>query len=876
MKHQLIQYKMMYPVTLQHLRVSILSIILYLIINVRGQCPCPIEEQSICYQCRCELTPENKMAINCKGKGLTEVPTFTYTSTAFEEVTLADNQISSLPASKFQQLHSLNQLDLTGNVISSVDGSAFQGLEDTLEELLLEVNAITNFPTNALTDLQMLKNLSVMGFDLSGSGLPSDALANLKHLIRLVLSNNRLQLIADDALSGQVNSLQDLVLDSNSFASIPTSAISSLLALETLSMAGNTGLSSIRENVFQGTHLKSLDLSQNGLSSVHPGAFSGLESTLEVLDMRSCQLQDNMLSPLQQLSSLKKLDLSSNSVANIPSDMFSQMTLLEMLQLHQNQIQTITGMMLSGLGQLRILDLSGNGLMKVEEDVFTSTSMLKQLTIGLNPNLSPSLPNKIFYPVAASLEVLYLEQTGFTESQWYLIQNLTKLKTLKLNENHIRTIPDMGFQMLHGLQNIYLEHNLLNQITQQQIFGPNAKLNLINFNSNNLTTLDQCTFFEFQQLDYYKLGLNDNPLTCDCKLKWLLQELKKHPNYDFLKYAVGWTCTSPSSLRDRKFAYEVNESDLVCDPPVTFPPCTDLTPVTTTTTTTSTTTATTTTLPDEPFVFTLNITAISDASMLLHWVISDRVQDDLLGFRIQYRSMPDGMDQYVDLRADMRRYELTGLEPATEHLICVIALGIQQTGNTICDSAITLPLLDEVSGQKDNTLIIALSCTLCLLIIISIIFIIVLIRRRNQKRKAESEANPFGIRMGYDSKRFSRATTPNTSTLNLHAFDNGALDKKCDGFSREEQNRILGQMSRLGVSTLSMLSTGSNMRYVQDRPKPPTPDDDSSFVVSNDADKHIYWEIPEEGAYQNNNTDMNLDRVNGVEIPDMDQSGITV
>lgn len=853
----------------------ILLVICHLVTNAVTQCPCPIQEQSVCYQCRCELTPEGKMAINCKGQGLTQVPTFIYSSTEFEELTLADNQITSIPASRFQELHSLRQLDLNGNSISSIDESAFQGIGDTLEELLLEVNAITNFPTGALSGLQMLENLSATGFDLSTSGLPSGALANLNQLTQLNLRNNKLHLLAADVLSGQVNSLRELVLDSNSFSSIPTSALASLLALDTFSMVGNTALISITANAFYGLHLKSLDLSQNGLSSIDSEAFIGLESTLEYLSMRSSQLRDNMLPPLQHLSSLREVDLSSNAIANIPSQMFLQMPLIEVLELHQNQLHTITGTTLAGLSQLHMLDLSGNSLINVEANAFASTPALKQLIIGYNPDLSLSLPNTVFHPIAASLEVLHLEQTGFTEIQWYLIQNLTRLKTLKLNENRVASLPEMGFRMLLQLQNVYLEFNLLTAVTQQQVFGPNANLELISFNNNNLTMLDQCTFFEFPKLNYYKLGLNDNPLHCDCRLEWLLQELKKHPNYEFLKYAVGWTCASPTALKGKKFAYELSESDLVCDPPITFPPCLDLTPVTTTTTTMTTTI--TVPLPDEPFVFTLNITAVSDTSLFLHWFISDKVLDDLLGFRIQYRAMPDGIDQYIDLSSSVRTYELTNLEAGTEYLICVIALGIQQTGNIICDSAITLPVHDEINEPKNNTLIIALSCTLCVLIIISIIIIIILVRRR-QHKAADAQANPFGIRMGYDSKRFSRPTTPNTSTLNLHAFENHALEQKREGFSREEQNRILGQMTQLGASTLSMLSTASTTRYVHDGPKPPPPPNrNSCFVVSDDADKHIYWEIPEEGTYENDAVDLNSNDVdNSVQLPNMDTSGITV
>ena len=394
------------------------------------------------------------------------------------------------------------------------------------------------------------------------------------------------------------------------------------------------------------------------------------------------------------------------------------------------------------------------------------------------------------------------------------------------------------------------------QVTQEAIHGPNANLQLINFNTNGLTTLDQCVFFLFEAMYYYDLGLNENPLHCDCRLSWLLQELMKHEDYDYLKNGVGWRCATPASLSGRKFA-ELDESELVCDPPVTFAPCNDLTPTTTTTTTTTTTIS----KSPAPFTFNLNITEITDISIALYWTISEGVSDDLLGFRVQYRTMPEGGYMFVELNDDIRTHILTDLKTATEYLICVIAIGIQQTGNTVCDNAVTLPDSGEVSGAKDSTMIIALGCTLGALVVIAIIVIVVLVKRK-QRKKAKAFADSLGVRIGADSKRFSRISR---DTIDLDNIGNTELERKLEGFSRDEQNRILGLVSQHGASTLSMLSNASNPRYVQDLPYPPVggrggdlpippPDFQKNgylnpLEVKDDPDKHVYCEIPAEGAY---------------------------
>ena len=339
---------------------------------------------------------------------------------------------------------------------------------------------MTQFPTDALSGLGNLLYLAASGFDLSSTGLPSGALANLNQLERLLLSNNKLQSLSDNALSGQVDALKELILDGNKFTSIPTSALVLLQAMDTLSMVSNTPLKSITNNAFLGTNLRLIDLSQNGLTTINTGAFSGLEGILEALEMRSCQIQDHMLTPIQGLTTLKHLDLSINNIANIPSDLFSGMSRLTVLKLHQGSLHTISDSTFSGLGALQELDLGNNSLASVHANSFSATPQLKELTLVSNPNLAPALPSGVFQPVSSTLEILDLGGTAFTENHWDQIAELRQLTTLRLPNNHISQLHDMGMEKLTGLVNVYLGHNSLTQVNKLSLLTcPYLKLSTV-------------------------------------------------------------------------------------------------------------------------------------------------------------------------------------------------------------------------------------------------------------------------------------------------------------------------------------------------------------------------------------------------------------
>jgi hypothetical protein len=93
------------------------------------------------YPCVCESEGEGGgLAVNCQYLYLTQLPKFLAFDGRIRTLSLRQNSIRQLPARGFHGLR-VQSLDLTENVISHVDDDAFEGLEDSLEELQLQVSS---------------------------------------------------------------------------------------------------------------------------------------------------------------------------------------------------------------------------------------------------------------------------------------------------------------------------------------------------------------------------------------------------------------------------------------------------------------------------------------------------------------------------------------------------------------------------------------------------------------------------------------------------------------------------------------------------------------------------------------------------------------
>ncbi|TYH68274.1 hypothetical protein ES332_D06G246900v1 [Gossypium tomentosum] len=301
-----------------------------------------------------------------------------------EELILSGNEVNGFIPSQGLRLMNLKHLDLSGNgfnnsILSSlatlsnlktlsVGVYLFNGLTDmkdlyglsNLEELYMACTTDgCSFSLQSLGLFPTLKSLSLLGFNINETTMPSYSRNNFTSLKRLKLlyCNVNKNLTRQDVCES--TNLQELGINGcNLKGSLPM-CFSNLTSLKMLSLSYNqfSGNISALQSL---TLLESLDISSNQFS----GNISAIQSLtlLASLDLSSNQFSGNILA-IQSLTLLESLDLSSNKFSGTTSAIQS-LTLLASLDLSFNQfsgnISAIQSLTLLASLDLSFNQLSGN------------------------------------------------------------------------------------------------------------------------------------------------------------------------------------------------------------------------------------------------------------------------------------------------------------------------------------------------------------------------------------------------------------------------------------------------------------------------------------------------------------------------------------
>ena len=259
--------------------------------------------------------------------------------------------------------------------------------------------------------------------------------------------------------------LQSLTLTSTCGSDL--SFLTQMPDLQNLSLVHCTATSDLLEVIGGCTELKTLNLSDCGLSTIAP--LSGLNK-LEVFDLSENFISD--LTPLNGCADLRELNLSDNAITDTAQ--LSANTALVILNLSSNALESVSGLKhctkleelylsnnsldslacIASMPHLRILDASKNDLLRVDE-------------IGSCPEL---------------------ERVDLSENVLEAIdgmENLSKLVYLNINYNDVKEIPD--FPDDSCLQQIFAAHNFLENLEGLQNL---QQLNYVDMDYNNIDSSD--------------------------------------------------------------------------------------------------------------------------------------------------------------------------------------------------------------------------------------------------------------------------------------------------------------------------------------------------------------------------------------------------
>ena len=319
---------------------------------------------------------------------------------------------------------------------------------------------------NAWYGLDKLTNLVIEQTTLAQ--LTKDIFKHLRNLRTLNLRGNRIHTISDGAFY-TLNSLKYLSLEQSSIVIVGVNVWHDVSRLIDLSFYINS-MQVLKNKSFEHqSALQTLNLAYNRISSVETEAFYGLVS-------------------------LRKLFLNNNFITfknTTASEVWRDLSLLEELYLQQNKIGVLQSKFFKDLISLQKLDISQNNIMLVNADTFYKLENLTDLDISEN---SISVIEAGAFNGLRSLIELNIVQNPITVSEGNF-QGLKAIKDLDLSRADIVKITAGILQGLSSLQKLVITDTNLESMESKSFQDMNSTLVQLDVSNNELTTLQEETFY---------------------------------------------------------------------------------------------------------------------------------------------------------------------------------------------------------------------------------------------------------------------------------------------------------------------------------------------------------------------------------------------
>lgn len=174
---------------------------------------------------------------------------------------------------------------------------------------------------------------------------------------------------------------------------------------------------------------------------------------------------------LEGLKDITKLYLNTNSLRDLPEDLFHDTTNITWLDLKNNHI-TLPKNIFRHIPKLEVLELGSNNLSYLEPGIFKNLAKLRLLNLWSNrlKNLSRALFSDI-----PNLENLDINSNGLTNLPPDIFADLIKLKTINLSANNFKSLPQGLFLSNPKLESVLINHNRVDLVTLPARFLANLK-----------------------------------------------------------------------------------------------------------------------------------------------------------------------------------------------------------------------------------------------------------------------------------------------------------------------------------------------------------------------------------------------------------------
>lgn len=263
------------------------------------------------------------------------------------------------------------------------------------------------------------------------------------------------------------------------------------------------------------------------LGAIQPNSFnvgSKEKSTFRSMDLEGCAITEVKPHGFGYQGRVKRLILKKNAIKVLYAGNFADVVDLEYLDLSDNLVQKLAANTFQGLNYLKVLDLEGNSITAIDNYAFRDLEEL--VVLNLKGNNLPGLRYGMFFG-AANVKSLLCSLNFISSLESQALTSLGSLEKLDLSYNKLTSIPLELHAITKQLKSLDLSYNNLSVITvssdileelkianiSHQAIQLNCSLpalELLDLQSNNMTTLNLATFTEFPLL--HSLNLSHNSI----------------------------------------------------------------------------------------------------------------------------------------------------------------------------------------------------------------------------------------------------------------------------------------------------------------------------------------------------------------------------
>lgn len=286
-------------------------------------------------------------------------------------------------------------------------------------------------------------------------------------------------------------------------------------------------------------HLEYLDLSRNSITDLPRNAFEGLKE-LKCINLAYNRLIVTPFQAFRALINIEQMDLSHNRLLSVLDNYFVKNTKLQVLLLQHNTIEKLSQYSLFGLSQLQHLDVSYNQLITIDRNAFDSLVTLE--TLNLRGNSLTTIPTMLF-------------------------AGLKQMQRLDLSENDFKTLPNGVFASQYKLNQLFIDNTTMERLgnlvsRQNGTVDKNVLVHLQHvsiMNNPRLTEIDSITFRSMPAVEHLKLS--GNKIT---SLPTTIDELKNLISLDISKNDLTFI---PKQLNELKYLKSLNllGNNYACD-----------------------------------------------------------------------------------------------------------------------------------------------------------------------------------------------------------------------------------------------------------------------------------------------------------------------